>query len=150
MLILTETNVPKMEISGGLLILLVITFALVCRYLIARMRHKETMAAIEKGLSLSELKTTVAHSNRWLTNITFGIILLLIGPCLILFSLPFWGEWKPSLFLEFGPAGIIPIVVPFLGMVFIVVGIASLINGRLRRKAEMSKTNTKGTSNKAQ
>ncbi len=150
MLILAETNVSGMEISGGLLILLVITFALVCRYLIARMRHKETMAAIEKGIPLSELKTTVAQSNRWLKNITFGIILLLVGLCLILFSLPFWDEWKPSLFLEFTPAGIIPIVVPFLGTVFFIVGIASLISGRLQRKTEMPKANSKGTSNEAQ
>jgi sterol desaturase/sphingolipid hydroxylase (fatty acid hydroxylase superfamily) len=150
MLILAETNVPGIEIDGGLLILLVITFALVCRYLIARMRHKETMAAIEKGLSLSELKTTGDHSTRWLTSITFGIILLLIGPCLILFSLPFWNEWKPSLFLEFGPEGIIPIVVPFIGIVFIIIGIANLISGRLQKKAEMSKTNTNNISNKAQ
>ncbi len=150
MLVLAEIAVPKMEIDGGLLILLVITFALVCRYFIARMRHKETMAAIEKGLSLSELKTTDDHSNRWLTNITFGIILLLVGFCIIFFSMPFWGQWHPRMFLEFSPAGIIPIVVPFLGMVFIIVGTASLINGRLRRKAEMSKTDTNGTSSKTQ
>jgi amino acid transporter len=150
MLVLAETNVPEIQIGSGLLVLLVITFALVGRYLIARMRHKETMAAIEKGLSLSELRTTVAHSNRWLTNITFGIILLLIGLCLILFSLPFWADWHPRMFLEFSPAGMIPIVVPFLGMVFIIIGAANLISGRLQRKAEMSKTDTKGTSSKAQ
>ena len=137
---LAESYIPKMEVGGNIMILLVVTSAFTFRYLIARMRHKEVITAIEKGISPSELKAASLGSPRWVTNITFGIFLLFIAPVIILSSLPFWDEWKPSLFFDFGPTGTLPVIILFLGLVLFGIGISSLIRGILQRKFELSKT----------
>ena len=74
MFILAETYMPKMEIGGNLLIVLVVTSVLVVRYLIARMRHREIIAAIEKlerkRLTIENIHEALDHPEK---NIDFGL-----------------------------------------------------------------------------
>ena len=144
MLILADIPIPKVEVGGNVLILSVVFVALLCRYLLARMRHKQAMAAIEKGLPLSTLQTKKLQGPRWITNITFGIALLVISPCIIIFGLALLDEWHPRLLLDgiWTERSVLPPLILFLGITLLCVGIACLIKGLLQRKAEKFKTET--------
>ena len=148
MLILADIPIPKVEVGGNVLIILVVFCALLCRYLIARMRYKAILAAIEKGLPLSDLKAKKLQGPRWITNITFGIALLVISPCIIFFALNLLDEWQPSLFFRLGPSGVLPVVTLFLGITLLCVAIACLIKALLQRKLE--KSESKKTENSAE
>ena len=141
MFTLADVRVLGMR-SGELLILLIILFGLLYRYLIYRMRHKQIMTAIEKGLPLSELKINKRRSPQWITNITFGIALLLISPCIIIFTCLFLLDWREPMFLQDQPFG----VYIFFGATIFCIGIALLIRGLLQRKAEKSKAEIRNVS----
>ena len=147
MLILADIPIPKVEVGGNVLILSVVFFALLCRYLLACMRHKQILASIEKGLPLSNQKANKLQGPRWITNMTFGITLLLISPCIIVFGLALFDDFTPSKFFGLGPTGVLPVVTLFLGLALFAIGIAQLIRGLLQRKAEKAKTETENTAN---
>ncbi len=142
MLILADIPIPKVEVGGNVLILSVIFFALLCRYLIARFRHKQILAAIEKGLPLSDLKANKLQAPRWITNLTFGIALLLISPCIIIFGLALFGEWHPRLLLAgtWTERSVLPPLILFLGITLLCVAIACLIKALLQRRTNKRKT----------
>ena len=85
-----------------------------------RLEHKQILAAIEKGTSLSELRPPKKQMNGslWIKTLTFGVALMIIGLSLILAVGP----------RRMGGASTL------LAFVFLGVGIAWLIRGLLYRK----------------
>lgn len=82
-----------------------------------RFRHKQIMAAIEKGTPLSELRPLRHYGASWIRNITIGIMMLGIGLALI-FAGPESTD-SPALFGAIVVFGI---------------GIAWIVRGLLNRK----------------
>lgn len=73
-------------------------------YFAIRLRHKQIMAAIEKGTPLSELRPQRWNESRWIRNITLGIMAICLGLALV-----FAGPDKagsPALFLAITSLGI--------------------------------------------
>lgn len=89
-----------------------------------RLEHKQIMAAIEKGIPLSELIPAKPTGPVWIKHLTFGIILLAI-------ALGFYFVGPP------GPKG--PML--FLAIILGGVGIAQVIRGLLYRKYQPSDKN---------
>ncbi len=85
-----------------------------------RLEHKQILAAIEKGTSLSELRPPKKQMNGslWIKTLTFGVALMIIGLSLLLVVGP----------RRMGGASTL------LALVFFGVGIAWLIRGLLYRK----------------
>ncbi len=103
-LILVALAVPVIIIS------LVIFFA-------NRFKHKQIMAAIEKGTPLSELRPLRHYGASWIRKITIGIMMLGIGLALV-FAGPESTD-SPAL---------------FGGIVVLGIGIAWIVRGLLYRK----------------
>jgi len=84
-----------------------------------RFEHKQIMAAIEKGIPLSELRTLTQKQNgpAWMKRITAGIASIVIGLAFIVVGVP----GVPNL---------------FVGLVLCGIGIASVVRGTLLRKYE--------------
>ena len=142
MLILADIPIPKVEVGGNVLILSVVFFALLCRYLIARFRHKQILAAIEKGLPLSNLKANKLQAPRWITYISFAIPLIMVSVCIVVFALCFFAEWTPSLFIRGTDEGTLPVVFLSIGIIILSVGVACLVRGLMLRKVEKFGTKT--------
>ena len=89
-------------------------------YLKKRLEHKQIMAAIEKGIPLSELRPPKEKQNgaSWIRSLTIGITLITIG-------LSFW-FWGP------GPSrgG----VFPFVAFILFGIGVAFVVHALLNRK----------------
>ena len=85
-----------------------------------RLEHKQILAAIEKGTSLSELRPPKKQMNGslWIKTLTFGIALMIIGLSLLLVVGPRRMGGASTLF----------------AFVFFGIGIAWLIRGLLYRK----------------
>ena len=88
-----------------------------------RLEHKQIMAAIEKGIPLSELIPAKPTGPAWIKHLTFGIILLAIALGV--------GFVRP------GPKGPMLFVAIILGGV----GVAQVIRGLLYRKYQPSDKN---------
>ncbi len=87
-------------------------------YLKIRLEHKQIMAAIEKGIPLSDIRPPKHNGNLWIKNLTIGIALLAIGlGC--------------SLMVHVGHKG------QFIALILIAVGLAWIIRGILNRKYQM-------------
>jgi len=87
-------------------------------YLKKRLEHKQIMAAIEKGMPLSDIRPPKENGNLWIKNLTIGIALLIIGlGC--------------SLMVHVGHEG------QFVALILIGVGLAWIIRGILNRKCQM-------------
>ena len=102
-------------------------------YLKKRLEHRQIMAAIEKGVALSELrpvKKAAPPGPLWIKNLTAGIALLVIAGAIILLRLFY-------VFRLAGRAGFGDTIF-FLGLaaVFLALGISRLIRGLLQQKAE--------------
>ena len=104
------------------LVVLVVISWFLFSFFARRFKHKETMAAIEKGIPLSEIKPKGAH---WITNISIGIGFIII-------SLPFLVDFLDG-FIRYN----------FLrekGLqvfaVFFAIGAAFLVRGLLQRKIQ--------------
>lgn len=96
-------------IFGG--IALIVFVVSLFRFLRARMRHKEVLAAIEKGVAVPNLSTAKPRIPRGITNIAFGIALIVLSPAFMLHGLAacriqgmeslaptlIWGSAFPSL-----------------------------------------------------
>jgi len=94
----------------GSIVLIVFVVALF-RFLRARMRHKEVLAAIEKGVAIPDLSTAKPRIPRGITNIALGIALIVLSPAFMLHGLAacsiqgmeslaptiIWGSAFPSL-----------------------------------------------------
>jgi len=104
-------------------------------YLKKRLEHKQIMAAIEKGTSLSELKPSKRTGPPWIKNLTAAIALLIIAiPLLLLGCLTLAHSSSFSL----GNMHVKMILPPtlMLGLVLFAIGISRLIRGLLQRNAE--------------
>jgi uncharacterized membrane protein HdeD (DUF308 family) len=86
-------------------------------YFAIRLRHKQIMAAIEKGTPLSELRSLKRNGPRWIMNITLGIMAIGLGLALV-FAGPDKSD-SPGLFLAITSLG---------------VGLALIIRGMLYRR----------------
>lgn len=86
-----------------------------------QLEHKQIMAAIQKGIPLSELRPLRQRQNgaTWIRRITVGIVLIVIGLA----------------FIVAGPmVGVVHRL--FVGLVLCGIGIASVVRGVLQRKYE--------------
>ena len=134
------------ELAEGLMILLIfiglstpiIVIGLVS-YFKKKLDHKEILAAIEKGMPLSELKpakTQKKFGPGWIKDMTTGIICLVIGvgliPMVLMLTRSQAGQSEQGVFHVFW---ILPVV--FLGN-----GIGQIISGVLRRKHEKENIDT--------
>jgi hypothetical protein len=93
-----------------------------------RLEHKQIMAAIEKGIPLSEIMPQKKNGPSWIKNLTGGIMMLLIAAGFVVMQILMHRHgWPLNPFLIFS---VIPIV-------FFANGIAALIRGILQRKVEL-------------
>jgi hypothetical protein len=121
---------PLESIVGGLTVLIIflglsspiIIIGLVY-YLKKRLEHKQILAAIEKGTSLSQLRPVKPAGPLWIKNLTAGIALLILAAGLICIQLARGYHYESFGFY-------------FLALILFAFGIARLIRGLLQRKAE--------------
>ncbi len=80
-----------MDLEGILAILLIfggpiLIVFVVClfRFLKARMRHKQILMAIEKGVTLPELGFSKPRIPTWITNVAIGIAFIVFSPAFVL------------------------------------------------------------------
>ena len=112
---------------------------MVC-YFVQRLKHKQIMAAIEKGADLSQLDFAVKHKKAgplWIKNLTAGIALLIIATgiiCLRLARIHGGGADYNQTIGYFAVA-----------LVFFAVGISRVIRGLLQRKILNQNGNGNGT-----
>ncbi len=93
-----------------------------------RLEHKQIMAAIEKGIPLSEIMPQKKVGPSWINNLTGGIMMLLIAAGFVVMQILMHRHgWPLNPFLIFS---VIPIV-------FFANGIAALVRGILQRKVEL-------------
>jgi len=145
-LILGGLNALKVFVASLIPIMGMLVIGLVC-YLEKKQEHRQILAAIEKGVPVSELKLKKAEAKKnnktagpgWVKDITEGITFLVIalGIGFVFYNLIHMGP------MPFALLWIVPIV--FFG-----VGIGRLIRGCMRRKyekqpTEQSDENTSGT-----
>jgi hypothetical protein len=131
---------PWVEVGGNLMIIIIVVFALLIRVIIAHMRHKEIMAAIAKGIPVSELRPMRMgmRNKNWIGSISFGILIMPLGLYLIAIAVPLMRQWQPESFLQ-GPSGTLPILMSFGGVLFLGLGIANIVQGILLKKCENNK-----------
>ena len=125
------------SITGGLTVLItfigfsspIIAVGLIY-YLTKRLEHKQIIAAIEKGTSLSELRPTRPARPDWIKNLTAAIALLIIAFGVICIQLVYgWGFYNGELTEDGAIAG-------FIALVLFALGISRLIRGLLQRKTQ--------------
>jgi hypothetical protein len=112
------------SIIVGLVIIIEVIAVLSFIFFLRRLRHKEIMAAIEKGISLPT-KPTTPKGPRWITNISVGIGFLIVSLTFLGLLL---GTYIHKKELDEGmlvPPGI-----------FLAIGAAFLIRGLLQRKIQ--------------
>ncbi len=118
---------PLTESLGVALILITLAVPViivgVVYYLKKRLEHKQILAAIEKGTSLSELRPPKKQQNGslWIKTLTFGVALMIIGLSLILAVGPRRMGGASTLF----------------AFVFFAIGVAWIIRGLLYRKYQV-------------
>lgn len=96
-------------------------------YLKKRLEHKQILAAIEKGTSLSQLRPAKPAGPLWIKNLTAGIALLIIAAGLVCIQLVRgYDSERPGWFLA--------------TVIFFALGISRLIRGLLQRKTEKLQT----------
>ena len=129
------------ELAGGLTVMLIfiglstpIIVAGLVYYFKKKLDHKEILAAIEKGMPLSELKPAkkrIISGPGWIHDLTKGIICLVIGVGLVPMVIMFLESEVAAQEAQgvFAIFWILPLV--FLGN-----GIGQVISGVLRRKHE--------------
>lgn len=112
------------SIIVGLVIIIEVIAVLSFIFFLRRLRHKEIMAAIEKGISLPT-KPTIPKGPRWITNISVGIGFLIV-------SLTFLGLLLGNYIhkKEFDEGMLVP------SGICLAVGVALLVRGLLQRKIQ--------------
>jgi hypothetical protein len=114
---------PSISIIVGYVIVVITMFSFL--FFVRRLKHKEIMAAIEKGVSLPELGKTRPRSPRWITNISAGIGFLIVSLLLLtefLYDLIRRNDFGYSVLLFFG--------------VLFAIGVVFLVRGLLQRKIQ--------------
>jgi amino acid permease len=120
-----------------------IGLSFIYRFLIDRQRNKVIMAAIEKGLPVSELKDLLSNSktfNRsvirgkknWIQKISLGVFFLVASVGLLIFSWLTGNHWEnldPN--REDGP-----FVCLFISIMSFALGSMAIVSGLLSRKGE--------------
>jgi len=128
---------PNAVVVFGFIFLVVFVVTLF-GFLRARMRHKEVLAAIEKGIPLPELTAAeprVLQSRprmpRWITNVSLGIALIVLSPAFMFHGLAagrMQGMESLSQTIIWGSA--------FPSLVCFSIGLFCLIRGWMLRKHE--------------
>jgi hypothetical protein len=106
-----------------------------------RLEHQQIMAAIEKGMSLSELRPLQKGTN-WIINLSAGIGLTLFGIGILAAVL--WGTKARGQVNEESGMGFI------VGLVFLGIGITRLVRGILQRKYDKTLSSENSTLNSNQ
>jgi hypothetical protein len=108
-------------------------------FLKKRLEHKQIIAAIEKGTSLSELRPAKPAGPVWIKNLTAGITLLIIAAALLFIVLICRSDFDEleDLFGYF-----VAVAVLFA------IGISRLIRGLLQRKIQPQPLNTENANQK--
>ena len=124
------------DITEGITIFIVLLgifspIIIICliHYFKKRLEHKEILAAIEKGMPLSELRPVKKAGPTWIRNLTGGISLLIIAAAIVLARLVYI---KHSGDADFNQT----LIYFFIAAVFLAVGISRILRGLLQRKAE--------------
>jgi hypothetical protein len=131
-------------IVGSLPFIVVITLVIMLTWYFMnkkRLEHQQILAAIEKGTPLSELMP-VKQKNKgadWIKSLSKGIMYSLMGIGLAIIVLSFKSEIGKD-----ASAGL------FLAVVLFSVGVAGLVSGILKRKAEKALSSEKSTLNSNQ
>ena len=122
---------PIESIVGGLTVLIIflglsspIIIIGLIYYLKKRLEHKQIIAAIEKGTSLSQLRPVKPTGPLWIKNFTAGIALLIVAAGIVYIQLATGYNYGQS----FG--------IYFLALILFALGVSRLIRGLLQRKAE--------------
>ncbi len=101
-------------------------------YFKKRLEHKQIMAAIEKGTSLSELmpvKKAGESGPLWIKNLTAGTACFIIAVAIVCLRLVYtWQVPAPSIDQT--------LIYFFIAAVFMAIGISRILRGLLQRKAE--------------
>jgi hypothetical protein len=119
--------------------------ALLIYYFKKRLEHKQIMAAIEKGMPLSELrpvKKPAPAGPLWIKNLTAGIAFLVIAGAIILLRLFYVLRLAGR--AGFGDT----IFFLFVAAIFLALGISHLLRGILQRKT-LSQTQPSNGNNTA-
>jgi len=106
-------------------IMIVLIVAILTWYFLnkKRLEHQQILAAIEKGIPLSELRPVVKKGADWIISLTVGVAFLLMGIGMAIVSLIYFCGGA-----SFG------LLMP--SVVFFAIGTAGIIRGILLRKAE--------------
>ncbi|MCX5633443.1 MAG: hypothetical protein NTW93_07215 [Phycisphaerae bacterium] len=122
--------VPQILASGAWVgiapfVMIIAIVAIVGWYLLnkKRLEHQQILAAIEKGIPLSELRPVVKKGADWIISLTAGVAFLLMGIGMAIVSLIYFCGGA-----SFG------LLMP--SIVFFAIGTAGIIRGILLRKAE--------------
>jgi hypothetical protein len=91
-----------------------------------RLEHQQILAAIEKGIPLSELRSLKDKGLSWIINISAGIGLILMGLGLTAVILV-----ATKCKIEDGSG-----IALFIALIFLAVGVTRLIRGIIQKKAE--------------
>ena len=113
--------------GGPLLIVFVICLF---RFLKARMRHREILAAIEKGMTLPEPGFSKPRIPRWITNVAIGTAFIVFSPAFILVGMGAGNEvgGNEKTMVICGTA--------MPSLIFLSIGLFFFIRGLLLRKHE--------------
>ncbi len=117
--ILADAVIETSVIVGYVIVVIALFLFL---FFVRRLRHKEIMAAIEKGISLPT-KPTTPKGPRWITNISVGIGFLIVS--LTFLGLPLGTYFHKKEFAE-------GMLVPF--GISLAAGVAFFVRGLLQRK----------------
>jgi hypothetical protein len=135
------------DILGGLTVFIIflgfsspiIIIGLVC-YFVKRLKHKQIMAAIEKGADLSQLDVAVKPMTTgllWIKNLTGGITLLIIAAGIVCLRLAIIHDGGASYNQTIGYFAV--------ALIFFANGISRVIRGLLQRKVLNQNGNGNGT-----
>ena len=117
----------------------IIIVGVVC-YFVKRLKHKQIMAAIEKGADLSQLDFSVKSKKTgplWIKNLTAGITLLIIAAGIICLRLAIVHGGECDYNQTIGYFAV--------ALVFFAIGISRVIRGLLQRKIMNQNGNGNGT-----
>ena len=128
-------------ISAGILVFLIflgmaspVLIISLIYYFKKRFEHKQIMAAIEKGMSPTDLRPPKRLGPLWIKNLTAGIALLIIAIGLLCLRLTKihsgWCNYDQSMGYF------------FVALIFFAVGLGRLIRGILQRKTETAQNST--------
>jgi len=132
-----KISVPTLVVLSPFLLVLPVSALIVAYFFLKkRLEHRQIMAAIEKGIPLSELRPAKPIGPTWIRSVTIGIALFLISlPFLYMFFDPLFrgGYTNGGLLFPFG--------------IFSAIGIAFFIRGLLQRKTEKAQNQPPGATN---